>query len=201
MAVSLKTAETTRFYTIDEFMALPLDNDYRYELVRGEIQKMAHPGEEHGLVVDNLQFALSNHVRSKKLGRTFPPVSVETKIPGATRDTARVPDLMYLSKEKITGQSGAVKVIPDLAVEVYSPSDRPSLLKEKLEDYQAAGWDLVWVIYPSSAPRKKQKTVEVYRLKQSRTPVQTLGVNDILDGAEIIPDFKMSIAQLFEYEV
>jgi Uma2 family endonuclease len=200
MALPLKTLVTTRFYTSAEFMDLSLSDNMRHELVRGEIVEMAQPGEAHGLILDNLHFALSSHVRSRKLGRLLPPVSVETKIPGATRDTVRSPDLIYLAKEKITGQSGAVKVIPDLAVEVYSPTDRPALLKEKLDDYQAAGWDLVWVIYPATAPRKKQNTVEIYRLKQSRHPLQILGINDTLEGAEVILDFKVAVAQLFDYE-
>jgi Uma2 family endonuclease len=199
MALPVKTAGITRLYTTDEFMALALDDQYRYELVRGEIQRMAHPGEAHMLIASNLHVSLGSYVLTKKLGRVLSPGSYVLKIPNATTDTVRSPDLAYLAKEKITGQSGAVQIAPDLAVEIYSPTDRPGILKEKLEDYQAAGWDLVWVIYPASAPRKKQNTVEIYRLQQSPNPIQTLSINDTLEGAEIISGFKMPVAQLFDF--
>ncbi len=200
-AMQIKTSEVdrTRLYTAEEFMTLPLDPGMRYELVKGAIQEMSHPGEEHMLVTTNIYGVLWNFVRAKKLGQVLPPGSYKLNIPGAERDTVRSPDLTFLAKAKVTGQAGAIKVSPELAIEVYSPNDRPGLLTEKLEDYQAAGWDQVWVIYPTSASLKKQKTVEIYHLQESDLPVKTLDVTELLEGEGILEGFTIAVAALFDY--
>lgn len=186
-------------YTAEEFMALSLGPGRRYELVRGVIKEMSHPGEEHGLVQDNLHFALGNFVRANNLGRMLPPTCFKLPI-DPDHDTVRAPDLTFLAKGKVSGQSGAITFPPDLAVEVYSTNDRPGDLREKLEDYQLAGWNLVWVIYPpNSAPKYKAATVEIYRLQQSLRPVKILEAKDELDGEEVIPNFKLAVTSLFEY--
>jgi Uma2 family endonuclease len=199
--MSALPARADRFYTTTEFMALSLEPSKRYELVRGVIKEMSHPGWEHVMIQDNLYGELSVYVRAQGLGRVIPPGSFELNI-DPNRDTVRVPDLAFISKklvEKLGRTKGAINVTPTLAIEVYSPHDRPGELRDKLTDYQAAGWDLVWVIYPpDSIPKSKSTTVEIYRLQQSLNPVKVLGSNDELDGEEVIPGFKMSIVNLFE---
>ncbi len=200
MALPARIVETNRVYTTEEFMALPLDNTKPYELVRGVIKEMSHPGREHMFIMDNLYGTLRNYVRANRLGRILPPGSFELQIPGAIKDTVRSPDLAFLPSAKLDGPPGAITDAPDLAIEIYSPNDRPGDLRDKLEDYQAAGWNLVWVIYPPTAtPKKKAATVEIYRLQQSLNPVQVLGKSEILSGEDIIPGFTMPIADLFDY--
>jgi Uma2 family endonuclease len=200
-ALPARATPYDRLYTADEFMALSLDPSKRYELVRGVIKEMSHPGWEHVMIQDNLYSELSVYVRAKGLGRVIPPGSFELNL-DPKRDTVRAPDLAFISKklvEKLGRTKGAIDVTPDLAVEVYSPNDRPGELRDKLTDYQTAGWDLVWVIYPpESIPKSKSTTVEVYRLQQGLNPIRILGENDVLDGEEVIPGFKMSIVNLFE---
>ncbi len=200
MALPLETPERQRFYTVAEFMALPFDESKRYELVRGTIKEMSHPGREHTLVTDNLYGELRNYVRGNGLGRVLPPGGFELKIPGAIRDTVRSPDLTYLAKGKATGGVGAFQVVPDLAIEIYSPNDRAADYREKLEDYRDAGWNLVWIVYPiAGIPKSRAGKVEVYHLQESLKPVQVLAQADRLDGENVIPGFSMSVAALFDY--
>jgi len=51
------------------------------------------------------------------------------------------------------------------------------------------GTPLVWVLDP------EQRTVTVYR---SLTDVRTLGPEDELTGEEVIPGFRVRVAELFE---
>jgi len=206
MALPIKTIkqaeaeiEEGKFYTTEEFMRLSLDPGYRYELVRGVIKKLSHPGGEHMLVVDNLYGEIRNYVRARGLGRVLPPGSFDLKL-DPTRSTVRSPDLTFIAKGKTIDKS-AVIAIPDLAVEVYSINHRPGDYADKFEDYQKAGWDLVWLIYsPNSSPKKKANKVEVYRLRQSLQPLRVLTLGDKLDGQEVVPGFIMPVADLFEYE-
>ena len=83
---------------------------------------------------------------------------------------------------------GHVRIPPDLAIEVVSPNDLASDLDEKVEDYQKAGVELVWVIQPES------RTVSVYRSDGS---VSRLHQDDELSGEEVIPGFRCQVRSLF----
>ena len=152
MALPLEKSVSTRhYYTAAEFITLPLDPAKRYELVQGELKEMSHPGREHTLIIGLLMKALIFFAANRNLGEVLPPGGFELKLPGQTKDTVRSPDLAFLRAERVNAAPGSFTETPDLAVEVYSPNDRPGDLQEKLEDYQQAGWPLVWVIYPPTA--------------------------------------------------
>ncbi len=181
-------------------MTLALAADKRYELVQGIIKEMLHPGREHTLVCARLMTALILFLHDKNIGAILPPGAYKLTLPGIQADTVRSPDLTFLVNEKLAGPPGAITDIPDLAIEVYSPNDEPGELRRKLEDYQRAGWNLVWVIYPpQSSPKRKAGTVEIYRL-QSETrlkPALSLGQKATLLGEEMLEGFNTPVASLF----
>ncbi len=55
--------------TIQDFMNLP--EGTRAELIAGELFMSPSPFERHQRVADSLQFHLTGHVRSQKLGRLY----------------------------------------------------------------------------------------------------------------------------------
>jgi Uma2 family endonuclease len=105
-------------------------------------------------------------------------------------DTIRGADVLFISNERLAQVKSAsfLDVAPELIVEVMSPDDRWSEVKQKLKEHFSIGVILVWVADPSD------KTVSVYR---SLTDVRLLVESDTLDGEEILPDFKVSVASLF----
>jgi hypothetical protein len=77
---------------------------------------------------------------------------------------------------------------PDLAAEIVSPGDSAAEIAEKVEDYLASGVRLVWIVYPRS------RHVVVW------TPdgaARTLRGDDALDGADVVPGFRLPLAELF----
>ena len=80
-------------------------------------------------------------------------------------------------------------VVPDLAVEVLSPDDRPRQVLDKVGEYLQAGVRLVWVIDP-----RRERAV-AYR---SLTDVTNLGLDDNLDGGEVLPGFSVRLREVFE---
>jgi Uma2 family endonuclease len=78
---------------------------------------------------------------------------------------------------------------PDLAVEVLSPSNSAVEIHEKVVDYLTAGTRLIWVVDPHT------RTVIVYG---SRDESRLLTLGDDLEGGEILPGFRIAIADLFE---
>ncbi len=58
----------------------------------------------------------------------------------------------------------------------------------RLDEYWAAGTQLVWVVYPT------HRLVYVY---ESPRQVRILGVADELEGGSVLPGFRIPIASLF----
>ena len=84
--------------------------------------------------------------------------------------------------------AGFLKMAPDLAVEVVSPSDSAAAVQSKVEDWLGAGTRLVWVVYPDT------RSVTVYR---SLNEAEVLSEPDALDGAPVLPDFALPVSDLF----
>jgi Uma2 family endonuclease len=178
------TAE--RRYTVDELPDIP----ECYELVDGELIMMMSPaGPPHGHVVMTLGIALGVYIEKHQLGAVFGGQTgfILTRNP----DTVRAPDIAFLREERIPAEGFGSEYFdgaPDLAVEILSPSNRPTAMRRKIEQYFAAGTSLVWVI------DFRKRTIVVHARR--RTPI-TLHESDALDGEDVIPGFHYEIAQLF----
>ena len=82
----------------------------------------------------------------------------------------------------------AADVVPDLAIEVTSPTDRAEDQREKILEYFQAGVRAVWVVYP------RLRIVDVY---ESPTRVQILTEADTLRGDPVLPGFELTLTKLF----
>jgi|ERR1043165_2631493 Uma2 family endonuclease len=177
-------------WTEEELLALPKDNG-KYELVDGELVRMAPSGYEHSDVCIELGVRLRPFARTNKLGRVLEGQAGFWMKSG----NLRAPDLSFVSKDRERKlerlPTGFFNGAPDLAVEVLSPSDRMTDLMKRIVDYFESGAKLAWVINP------KTKTVSIYR---SPTAVRVLGETDVLTGEDVVPGFTIRIRELFDLE-
>jgi Uma2 family endonuclease len=107
-------------------------------------------------------------------------------------DTVRGADIAFVHKDRIPVSGIPKKFVPfapDVAVEVVPPSDRMEAVEEKVGEWLATGTRLVWVVLP------RQRQIKVYR---SPTEVTILTDKDELDGADVMPGFRLPVAQLFQ---
>ena len=81
-------------------------------------------------------------------------------------------------------------VVPDLAIEIVSPSNTAYEVTEKLEEYFRVGIRSVWVVYPP------QSMVYVY---SSPKQVRVLSEGDELDGGDMLPGFSIPLQRIFEH--
>ena len=101
----------------------------------------------------------------------------------------RAPDAAWVQLSRLQKLSRREKekfipLCPDFAIEVASPSDTRSDLREKMEEYRQAGLRLGWLILPPS------QQVEIY------TPggLQTLDSPETLNGGPVLPGFTLELA-------
>jgi Uma2 family endonuclease len=178
----------TKLVTAEELLAMP-DDGFRYELVKGELIRMPPPGHEHGIVAMHIAGPLYQHVKSNNLGEVY---AAETGfLIHRNPDTVRAPDSAFIRRQRLD-ETGPVEGYwvgaPDLCVEVVSPSDSVGYVEEKVTEWIKAGTRMVWVVSP------KLRTVTVYR---SLTRVSTLTEVDTLEGDDVVPGFKIAIAEIF----
>lgn len=185
----MTTTTQTALLTAEEFFALPdpLDGS-KQELVRGKVITMPGPGVEHGEV----QLALGSLIRvfllSNRIGRVVTESGTVTE---RKPDTVRGPDVSYYSKERLPLDQRVVGYhteVPDLCVEVVSPSNSMRGLKAKAKEYLFAGVRLVWIVDPED----RTVTVVVDPLES-----RTLEADATLDGGDVLPGFSCKVADLF----
>ena len=184
----MSTTAATGTMTADDLLHLPEDG-YRYELVRGELRKMSPSGHEHGRIAMRLAVRLAQHVEEHDLGAVY---AAETGFFLATDpDLVRAPDAAFVRRERVEQarrRHGFWQGAPDLAAEVISPSDTYGEVDEKVCDWLDAGTRLVVVVDPRTG------TVTPYR---SRTEIRMLTGDDVLDGGDVVPGWKLPVRDLF----
>ena len=160
------------------------------ELIRGEFRETMSVGVEHGQIVIKLGFLVGSVVIPNRLGRLIG--SDAGVILERDPDTVREPDIAFISAarmpldERVTGYS---EVIPDIVVEIKSPSDSVAEVNDKARMWHDCGVPLVWAAYPET------RTIDVHRADGSIT---TLREDDVLDGGEILPGFAVRVSDIFD---
>ena len=170
---------------------LRLDGEgVRGELIRGVLHETMPAGLKHGRIVMKLGALLMNFILPRSLGVLAG--SDSGVLLERDPDTVREPDPAFTLAARLPPDGpydGYAEVVPDLVVEVVSPSDRPREVADKIAMWLSHGVRLVWVVRPDS------RTIEVHR---PAAEVQTLGERDALDGLDVLPGFSCSASAVFD---
>ncbi len=162
----------------------------RGELIRGVLCETVSAGTEHGQVTITLGSALHVHVRRRRLGRVIGSDSGVWL--ARDPDTVREPDIAYISAERLPLDVriiGYLEVVPELVVEIISPSDTQREVNDKTRMWLSHGVSIVWEIYPAD------RAVMVHRSDGSSI---ILNEDDILDGGDVLPDFSCPVREIFD---
>jgi Uma2 family endonuclease len=165
------------------------DDGVRRELVRGELREMSPAGSRHGRIGAKILSRLQAHAEARGLGEVYN--SDTGFLLSSNPDTVRAPDVGFVSRER-ADRVGDVEEFwpgaPDLAIEVVSPGDSFTDVDEKVSEYLDAGCRMVVVVNP------RRRAATVYR---SRSDIVLLAENDVLDGGEVVPGWKLPLGELF----
>ncbi|MCX6024070.1 MAG: Uma2 family endonuclease [Chloroflexi bacterium] len=177
-----------KLMTTEEFMALP-DDGRRRELLDGEVVELAPVNGDHAQVEALVAHYLLLDVLPSARGVvwTGDPAFIVRHNP----DRTRCPDVCLFVAGRIPSREErqhALRVIPDLIVEVISPGDTAAEVQQKTGEWLAAGARLVWNVYPML------QQVVAYR---SLSDVRTYAAEDTLDAEPVLPGFACPVAKLF----
>ena len=182
------TTTETALLSADDLLRLS-SKGVRGELIRGVLCKTMPTGHRHGAIVMNLGSELRNFIKPRRLGwlvGSDSGVWLERD-----PDTVREPDVAFTSAEKIPLDAeipGYAEVVPDLVVEVASPSDSRREIHDKAQMWLRHGVRLVWVVHPNT------RTVDVYQADGAATLTQA----ESLDGLDVLPGFTCEVGAIFE---
>lgn len=184
-----------KLYTVDDLWAMESDPAYEdryFYLIDGQLFEDAMPGRIHGRLALRIGRHLDEYAEAHNPGE----VTVETGFhPPETRYTAMLPDVAYQSYAKLPDPppEGYVPQMPDLAVEIQSPTDSRQKMLRKAQAYLENGTALVWLVQP------KRQGVEVCRLREDAgIQSEFLGPGDRLSGEDLLPGFELDLSKLFD---
>ena len=179
---------STKVTTAADLLAMP-DDGRDHELIEGVLVEVSPAGYDSSGIAIAISSPLSLFARTHGLGRV-------TGADGGywfeqDPDTVRAPDVAFVRTERLPPRherTGFLQLIPDLAVEVVSPSDRQRDIDEKVAYYLEHGVPLVWVAYPRTS------TVDAHRRDQ---PAVTYREGDVLTAGDLLPGFRLPVAEIF----
>jgi Uma2 family endonuclease len=183
------TMAIRQLVTVEDLWEMPEEPGVRYELVEGELVEVPTPNVTHNLIALLVYRLIYGISQQHDLGLVF--ADSMGYLLRRHPDLLRVPDVSFISWARIPGRQlpeGIWTVAPDLAVEVVSPNDRADDVLEKVYEYLDAGTRFVWVLWP------RRRTVMVYEADRD---IRVLGPDDFLDGGNVLPDFRVRVADLF----
>ncbi len=188
-AMTLNIPSTLKL-TDEQFYYLCLANrDLRLELTaQADLIVMPPAGGGTGKRNSDLNIELGLWNRASKLGFVFDS-STGFKLPnGATRS----PDASWVSKERWESltpqqQEQFPPLCPDFVVELRSPSDAISQLRDKMQEYLTNGCRLGWLIDPQT------QQVEIYRPNQA---VEILQSPTTVSGEDVLPGLALDLTQI-----
>jgi Uma2 family endonuclease len=160
------------------------------ELVHGHIVEKPVSIESSDVEATLVQL-LKNEAGRERKAKVFPSSMGYQCFPEEPQ-RYRKPDVSVVRSEKLAGfdpQTGLIPFPPDLAVEVISPNDLAYAVFEKIEEYLANGFQLIWVVQPNT------RTVTIYR---GDGTVAVRHERDEITGEAALPSFRCKVAEIFQ---
>ncbi len=171
-------AEVKKGYTYQDYLELPDEPGYRFEILEGELIKEPSPNVMHQRASRRLQRILEDYFWTiDPAGEIF-----DAPLDVTFQDTTVVqPDLFYVSgKQGQIIKDARIDGSPTLVVEIISPSTSRKDRLKKLQIYQRAQVQHYWLVNPD------EKTLECFSLREG---VYSLVATGLDDDVVAHPDF------------
>lgn len=161
---------------------LKIDDNNRYEIFNGELLMVPAPSTDHQEISRNIGSLIWSFVKQEGLGKVFnAPVDVVFD-----DDEVFQPDIVFIKSEnQHIIRKSAIKGIPDLIVEIVSPSSTFYDTVEKKEVYGKYGVKEYWLVFPD------EKVIEIFisgkegYVEFCKSKKKGMVKSNVLEGLEI----------------
>jgi Uma2 family endonuclease len=165
----------------------------RYEVVNGEVVGREPMSWYAAEVANRIRDELTVYARATGRGRTRSDMLFRLPL-AEDRNRQREPDVVFVTFDwwpldrplPLTGDP--TDVVPELMVEVVSPTDKADDLFAKAQEYLAAGGRVVWIVIPRAR--------QAFILEPDADP-RAVRERGELDGGAAFPDLRIPMAGLF----
>ncbi|GBC92202.1 hypothetical protein HRbin15_00667 [bacterium HR15] len=137
-----RSAVKQRRWTLEEWLDTELEP--RYEFEHGRLVRMASPTRRHQRIVGKLFYYMDKWANVTDFG--YVDMEIDLVLPTGV---GYIPDLVVVRRERedeLYTPGGKIRGVPDLVVEVISPSTRRRDTVQKLRAYQEAGVPWYWLV-------------------------------------------------------
>jgi Uma2 family endonuclease len=171
--------------------AVPMGDERLYEVIDGRIVESEPMGAYEVWLATELSRVLGTYTQKVQVGRVVTEMLFDlTRWVGKKRR----PDVAFVAYDRWPRSRGVPRteawdVVPNLAIEVVSPTNPADEIVDKVAEYFQAGVQLVWVVYPS------RQQVYAYT---TPTAVRIVSRDRPLDAAPVLPDFQLRLSELFD---
>jgi Uma2 family endonuclease len=188
---SLDQLDPNGTYTYADYLLWQFSE--RVELLRGKIRRMAAPSVKHQRISIHFSRLLANALWQTSCQVFAAPFDVRLSRMRNDKEVKTVvqPDLCVicdLSKLDDRGCNGA----PDLIIEILSPGNSRTEMKDKFELYQEAGVLEYWIVSPI------EKAVQVFQLNEQG---RFIGLPPVVEGdlltTPVIPNLEVNVTEVF----
>jgi Uma2 family endonuclease len=186
--ITMPLLKEKEHYTYADY--LEWDENYRAEIINGEVYEMSPPLTIHQRISMRLSVKFSTFLERKTCEVFAAPFGVRLfPEPDLSDDTVLEPDLVVIcdsSKIDERGCNGA----PDLVIEILSPSTANKDLILKFNLYLEAAVREYWVIEPEN------RQVKVHLLEKGHYVTATYGVSDVVP-VTVLPGLTIDLKTIF----
>jgi Uma2 family endonuclease len=173
--------------TYDDYALLPQDRN-RYEILEGELYMTPSPTPLHQYALIQLAWILMSHVNPGKLGQIFvAPLDVLL-----SEFNVLQPDILLLHRSKIPApRAKNLQVVPDLVVEILSPTSIEQDRIHKKRIYARHGVSHYWIVDPEA------RAFEAYELAGADYRLAGPFSGDATATSSLFPGLTIPLASLW----
>lgn len=182
----------TRPLTYREFREMDFaeheTDEFIFELINGEIVARNYPTASHQRVLKRLAILFDNFVEQQHLGEVlFAPFGVVLNEHSDVQ-----PDLIFVSAAKAgIVQEEGVFGVPDLLVEIISPSSLKTDRNAKYKLYQQMGATEYWII------DIKNRSIEVHTLQADSYDLSAFAIEQGTVTSSVLPGLSIAVEAVF----
>jgi len=178
--------------SFEEFIDMDRKNDKYMEFIEGQIYLQASPNTMHQRILRKLSAIFDNYFTGKECEPFIAPYDVILQSKNERSKSKVIPDLSVICHKSGLNELN-YSGVPELIVEILSPSTAWIDISKKLELYQRFGVKEYWIISP------KNENAQIFNLNEDAFYDEPIVYyKDNLAKSNIFTDLNINLMEVFE---